>query len=62
MDSYLKTLNRVSKAAKDVPAVKPEERRDSHQALKEGTSLLCWQMTTRTTFGQSVWVGISPVN
>ena len=23
-------------AAKDVPAVRPEERRDSHQALKEG--------------------------
>ena len=36
MDSYLRTLNQVSKAAKDVPAVRPEERRDSHQALKEG--------------------------
>ena len=36
MDSYLRTLNQVSKAAKDVPAVRPEEGRDSHQALKEG--------------------------
>ena len=36
MDSYLRTLDQVSMAAKDVPAVRPEERRDSHQALKEG--------------------------
>lgn len=36
MDSYLRTLNQVSKAAKETPAVRPEERRDSHQALKEG--------------------------
>ena len=36
MDSYLRTLDQVSTAAKDVPAVRPEERRDSHQALKEG--------------------------
>ena len=36
MDSYLRTLNQVSMAAKETPAVRPEERRDSHQALKEG--------------------------
>ena len=36
MDSYLRTLDQVSMAAKDVQAVRPEERRDSHQALKEG--------------------------
>ena len=36
MDSYLRTLNQVSKTAKETPAVRPEERRDSHQALKEG--------------------------
>ena len=36
MDSYLRTLDQVSKAAQELPAVRPEERRDSHQALKEG--------------------------
>ena len=36
MDSYLRALDQVSTAAKDVPAVRPEERRDSHQALKVG--------------------------
>ena len=36
MDSYLRTLNQVSMAAKELPVARPEERKDSHQALKEG--------------------------
>ena len=36
MDSYLRTLNQVSMASKNLPSVRPEERRDSHRALKEG--------------------------
>ena len=36
MDSYLRTLDQVALAAKELPTARPEERKDSHQALKEG--------------------------
>ena len=39
MDSYLRTLNQVSMAAKELPVARPEERKDSHQALKKGDIL-----------------------
>jgi len=35
MNSYLRKLDLLSKASQQLPSVRPEERRDSHQALKE---------------------------
>ena len=36
MDSYLRTLDQVALAAKELPVARPEERNDSYQALQEG--------------------------